>query len=97
MTAISWATIHEAGPIVQPISVLGIDIAKRVFHVVGEERVVFCPFAKQSPISVPISTNMAATARFHQDTSFSQAARACCRVSVTNTSRDLREGTCDKT
>jgi len=33
------------------VSVLGIDLAKQLFHVVGEESVVFCPFAKQSPIS----------------------------------------------
>jgi transposase len=37
MVAVSWATIHpeEAGPTSQQISVLGIDIAKLVFHVVG--------------------------------------------------------------
>jgi transposase len=39
MVAISWATIHpeEAGLMAQTISVLGIDIAKVVFHVVGME------------------------------------------------------------
>jgi hypothetical protein len=37
MVAALWATIHpeEAGPMAQTISVLGIDIAKLVFHVVG--------------------------------------------------------------
>src|ERR687888_606512 len=37
MVAVSWTTIHpeEAGPKAQKISVLGIDIAKLVFHVVG--------------------------------------------------------------
>src|SRR5215510_6662906 len=39
MVAISRATIHpeEAGPMAQQMSVLGIDIAKLVFHVVGME------------------------------------------------------------
>ena len=37
MVAASWTTIHpeEAGPMAQTISVLGIDLAKLVFHVVG--------------------------------------------------------------
>jgi hypothetical protein len=37
MDAVSWATIHpaEAGLMAQTIGVLGIDIAKQVFHVVG--------------------------------------------------------------
>ena len=37
MVAVSWATIHpeEAGPTAQTVSVLGIDIAKLVFHLVG--------------------------------------------------------------
>jgi transposase len=37
MVAVSWATIHleEANPMAQKISVLGIDIAKLVFHIVG--------------------------------------------------------------
>src|SRR5919197_5698177 len=37
MVAASWTTIHpeEAGPMAQHMSVLGIDIAKLVFHVVG--------------------------------------------------------------
>jgi transposase len=37
MVAASWTTIHpeEAEPMTQPITVLGIDIAKLVFHVVG--------------------------------------------------------------
>src|ERR671930_282772 len=37
MVAASWTTIHpeEAGPMAQKIGVLGIDIAKLVFHVVG--------------------------------------------------------------
>src|SRR5262245_58116064 len=37
MVAVSEATIHskEAGPMTQQMSVLGIDIAKLVFHVVG--------------------------------------------------------------
>src|ERR671922_789858 len=37
MVAVSWATIHpeEASPMAQQIHVLGIDIAKLVFHVVG--------------------------------------------------------------
>jgi transposase len=37
MVAASWATIHleEASPRAQKMSVLGIDIAKLVFHVVG--------------------------------------------------------------
>jgi hypothetical protein len=37
MVAVSEATIHseEAGPMAQQISVLGIDLAKLVFHVVG--------------------------------------------------------------
>src|SRR5918999_5281744 len=37
MVAASWTTIHpkEAGPMAQTITVLGIDIAKLVFHVVG--------------------------------------------------------------
>src|ERR671916_760105 len=37
MVAASWTTIHskEAGPMAQAITVLGIDIAKLVFHVVG--------------------------------------------------------------
>jgi len=37
MVAAFWATIHpeEASPMAQQISVLGIDIAKQVFHVVG--------------------------------------------------------------
>jgi hypothetical protein len=28
------------------VSVLGIDLAKQLFHVVGEESVIFCPFAR---------------------------------------------------
>jgi hypothetical protein len=37
MVAVSWATMHhrEASPMAQTISVLGIDIAKLVCHVVG--------------------------------------------------------------
>jgi transposase len=37
MVAASWATMHhkEASPTAQKMSVLGIDIAKLVFHVVG--------------------------------------------------------------
>src|ERR687895_1925246 len=37
MVAASWATMHhkEASPTAQKIRVLGIDIAKLVFHVVG--------------------------------------------------------------
>ena len=37
MVAAWWTTIHpeEAGPMAQNITVLGIDIAKLVFHVVG--------------------------------------------------------------
>src|SRR5918997_1092049 len=37
MVAASWTTIHpeEAGPMAQTITVLGIDIAKQMFHVVG--------------------------------------------------------------
>ena len=35
MVVVLWATIHEASPMAQKISVLGIDIAKLVFHVVG--------------------------------------------------------------
>src|SRR5215813_13599782 len=37
MVTASWATIHpeEASPMVQKMSVLGIDIAKLVFHVAG--------------------------------------------------------------
>src|SRR5688572_16991170 len=37
MVAVFWATIHpeEASPMAQQIRVLGIDIAKLVFHVVG--------------------------------------------------------------
>src|SRR6266850_4918704 len=37
MVGVSWATIHpeEASSLAQKISVLGIDIAKLVFHVVG--------------------------------------------------------------
>jgi hypothetical protein len=37
MVAVSWAPIYleEANPMAQKISVLGIDIAKLVFHVVG--------------------------------------------------------------
>jgi transposase len=37
MVATFWATIHaeEARPMAQRISVVGIDIAKLVFHVVG--------------------------------------------------------------
>jgi hypothetical protein len=37
MVAVSEATIHseEAGPMAQPMSVLGIDLAKLVFHIVG--------------------------------------------------------------
>lgn len=37
MVAAFWATIHpeEASPIAQQMSILGIDIAKLVFHVVG--------------------------------------------------------------
>jgi hypothetical protein len=39
MVAASWASIHleEASPMAQEISVLGIDLAKLVFHVVGME------------------------------------------------------------
>jgi transposase len=39
MVAASWATMHpeEAGPMAQTISVLGLAIAKLVFHVVGRE------------------------------------------------------------
>src|SRR5215475_624724 len=37
MVAASWATIHpkEAGPMAPHMSVLGIDLAKLVFHIVG--------------------------------------------------------------
>jgi hypothetical protein len=37
MVVALWATIHpeEAGSMAQEISVLGIDIATRVFHVIG--------------------------------------------------------------
>jgi hypothetical protein len=37
MVAALWVTIHpeEASPMVQKINVLGIDIAKLVFHIVG--------------------------------------------------------------
>src|SRR5918997_2942874 len=37
MVAASWTTIHpeEAGLMAQTITVLGIDIAKQVFHIVG--------------------------------------------------------------
>jgi hypothetical protein len=37
MVAVWWATMHseEASPMAQQMSVLGIDIAKLVFHVVG--------------------------------------------------------------
>jgi transposase len=37
MVAVSWATIHreEANPMAQKISVLGIDLATLVFHMVG--------------------------------------------------------------
>jgi transposase len=37
MVAVSWTTIHpeEAGLMAQTITVLGIDIAKQVFHIVG--------------------------------------------------------------
>jgi hypothetical protein len=37
MVPVSWAAIHreEANPMAQQMSVLGIDIAKLIFHVVG--------------------------------------------------------------